>query len=340
MIGPIVVVAVFALLCLVFSSCTMLFYRSIECTDLADAATPTVSNATVSGDTWLYQLQDADPVAVATTDFDIVVMDYSADGSSETAYSAVDISTIATDGRSRTVLAYFSIGEAEDYRWYFDGSWTNPITGQPDKDAPCWLGRTNPEWRGNYKVQYWSAAWQDYVLLYLDEIIAAGFDGVYLDIVDAYEYWADEDNRESFVLTEREAADRMINLVMVIAEHGRETDPGFLIFPQNGEPILEYDDGEGSFAAGAYLAAIDGIGIEDLYYDETKVIDSSTTDYRLGYLRTIRDAGKPVLVVDYVDDGSGSAKNDERMDLFHALCAGEGFLSYAAFADRALDSIN
>ncbi len=56
------------------------------------------------------------------------------------------------------------------------------IAGQPTSAAPCWLGRTNPDWEGNHKVQYWSEDWQRIVIDYLDRIIADGFDGIYLDI--------------------------------------------------------------------------------------------------------------------------------------------------------------
>lgn len=33
------------------------------------------------------------------------------------------------------------------------------------------------------------APWQEIVLAQLDAITAAGFDGVYLDIIDAFEYY-------------------------------------------------------------------------------------------------------------------------------------------------------
>lgn len=78
-----------------------------------------------------------------------------------------------------------SIGEAEDYRYYWDESWT--------VGSPSWLKEENPEWEGNYKVEYWDTNWQAIILgsenAYLDKIIDAGFDGVYLDIIEAFEYF-------------------------------------------------------------------------------------------------------------------------------------------------------
>ena len=82
-----------------------------------------------------------------------------------------------------------SIGEAENYRWYWQKSWDANRNGKPDAGAPAWLGPSNPDWPGNYKVRYWDAGWQELVYAYIDKVLDAGYDGVYLDIVDAYQYW-------------------------------------------------------------------------------------------------------------------------------------------------------
>lgn len=86
------------------------------------------------------------------------------------------------------VCAYMSVGEAEDYRDYWQQSWN-------DKRPP-WISEMNKEWEGNYKVMYWTKSWRDILFgsedSYLDKILSAGFDGVYLDVVDAYEYYEDE----------------------------------------------------------------------------------------------------------------------------------------------------
>ncbi|MHA1249170.1 MAG: endo alpha-1,4 polygalactosaminidase [Candidatus Helarchaeota archaeon] len=90
-------------------------------------------------------------------------------------------------GSKRLVLAYLSIGEAEDYRYYWKSEWnTNP---------PDWLCNENPNWLGNYKVKYWYAEWQNIIFgnneSYVYKIINSGFDGIYLDIIDAFEYFKD-----------------------------------------------------------------------------------------------------------------------------------------------------
>lgn len=124
--------------------------------------------------------------ALSKADYDLIIIDaYFADKM----LTADDVQRLKkkTNGKRRLVYAYLSIGEAERYRPYWQPQW--------EKNPPHWLAKENGEWQGNYKVKYWDKAWQK--ILYgtkeseLDKILAAGFDGAFLDVVDAYEYFRD-----------------------------------------------------------------------------------------------------------------------------------------------------
>lgn len=276
---------------------------------------------------WGCQLQEASPGEIVSAGFELVVIDYSEDGTDEGMYSRTEIKAIAAAGT--IPIAYVSIGEAEDYRFYWKTGW--------EEDPPAWLGRTNPDWVGNYKVRYWDPAWKGIVHSYLDRTASQGFFGIYLDIVDAFEYWSDPKNGEPLHLTEEEAASRMIQLVEEIAHYCRvsleKTD--FYIIFQNGERILDYDTDN------SFLNTISGIGIEDLFYNELDPIPQDEISHRIGYLERVRKAGKPVFVVDYVDDGSGYTNlNRARVDSFIAKCRARGYIPYVAISDRALDELN
>lgn len=296
---------------------------------------------------WLYQLQNPEAKAIADAGFPIAVIDYSRDGSDRWRHRRGDI--VALNRKGIATLAYLSIGEAENYRFYWQRGWvqrkdSNTFTSS----APAWLGRTNPDWRGNYKVRYWDPSWRDEVLApYLRRIARQGFRGVYLDIVDAFEYWADPANYGADGETfrsgdprgdEAEAAHRMIELVEWIADQGRKSSRfgrRFQVFPQNGENILRHDSG------GRFLRAISGIGVEDLFFDELNRQPARETRYRLRFLRRIARAGKPVLCVDYVDSGQrADTRNALRVATFVSACEEEGFEPYAARKDRKLDEIN
>ncbi|MEA1877482.1 MAG: endo alpha-1,4 polygalactosaminidase [Bacteroidota bacterium] len=123
--------------------------------------------------------------AVSATDYDLLIMDlYGENGIS---YTSEEINQLKqkVNGGTRLLICYLSIGEAEDYRYYWQSDWS--------KNSPDWLGKENPKWDGNYKVRYWHDEWKEIILgqenSYLSKILSAGFDGVYLDIIDAFEYW-------------------------------------------------------------------------------------------------------------------------------------------------------
>jgi cysteinyl-tRNA synthetase len=123
--------------------------------------------------------------ALAATDYDLIIMDCFYDDA-ET-YTLAEIASLKTKagGGSRLVVAYMSIGEAEDYRYYWDEEWST--------DPPGWIEEENPDWEGNYKVRYWDPDWQAIIFgndsSYLKKIIDSGFDGVYLDVIEAFEYF-------------------------------------------------------------------------------------------------------------------------------------------------------
>jgi len=160
---------------------------------------------------WVYQLQDAEPSTIAKSGFELAVIDYSSDGSDETAYTREEIDNMKDN---RVIpIAYLSIGEAEEYRFYWREKWR--------REPPRWLGPENPEWPGNYKVRYWYEEWHGIVLNYLDKIIQQGFSGVYLDLIDSFEYWSGLMEGGVDELSVTEAAGRMITLVSKIAHYSR-----------------------------------------------------------------------------------------------------------------------
>ncbi|MCH8299743.1 MAG: endo alpha-1,4 polygalactosaminidase, partial [Candidatus Marinimicrobia bacterium] len=70
---------------------------------------------------WLYQLQQIDIVSIAASSFDLVVIDYSSDGSGDGEFTLSQIQQLKNSGK--IVLSYMSIGEAEDYRYYWQSGW-------------------------------------------------------------------------------------------------------------------------------------------------------------------------------------------------------------------------
>lgn len=275
-----------------------------------------------------YQLQNIDLTAIGNTKFDMVVTDYSQDGSEENRFTAEQINALKNSpGGPKLVLAYMSIGEAENYREYWDNDWDADNDGNPDSGAPSWLGPSNPDWPGNYKVKYWETDWQSiiygYPTSYLDKIMEAGFDGVYLDIIDAYEYWGPDgesgQNRET-------AEQEMVNFVIAIANYARMTKGriNFGIFPQNGEALSSHSD---------YVQVVNGIGKEDTWYDDNTPQPSSYTIEVIANLDVFKQAGRLVLVIDYVTQQT-------LIDDIYSKAIAKGYVAYATVRDLDRLTIN
>ena len=145
-------------------------------------------------DDFAYWLDDIDKDEIKNSKYDLIIIDYSSDGTAENEFTNNDINDMKSSGsKEKFLLSYISIGESEDYRFYWQEIWDNDHDGNPDPGAPEWLDIENPDWEGNYKVKYWDEEWQSIIYgdnnAYLDKIISKGFNGVYLDIIDAFEYF-------------------------------------------------------------------------------------------------------------------------------------------------------
>ena len=270
---------------------------------------------------FVYQLQKIDLRAIGETKFDLVIIDYSRDGSDARGFTSRQIRALKdSPGWPKRVLAYMSIGEAEDYRWYWRRSWDANVDGKPDDEAPSWLGPSNPDWPGNYKVRYWNPAWQRIAYDYLDKILAARYDGVYLDIVDAYEY------RGSSGLDRPTAEREMVRFVKSIAEYARVTrdPPGFEVYFQNAEGLSVHPD---------YVRTVSGIGKEDLFYDGNRRQSAAETSYSVRRLDRFKRAGKPVVVIDYVTQRA-------KIDDFYRKALSNGYVPYATRRDLDILTIN
>lgn len=291
-------------------------------------------------DDFAYQLQgySSNLQELKDNNFDLVVMDYSFDGSESGEFSAADIQAIQNSGPcgGKIVVAYFSIGEAESYRFYWNPSWVDPSGNPIPGVAPSWLGPTNPDWIGNYKTRYWQSAWQQIVLQYLDRIIDAGFDGVYLDIVDGFEYWGPLENGGTN--EKRDSAKLMVDFVLTIAQHARVNrgQSDFLVVAQNGAGIIAdwtYPDAsdpaaEARLQQSRYFPAINGISSEDTFFYGNKDVNNKYKPQKetLDLLDRFQNGGKKVLVVDYVT-------RKAKVKKLYKEARKRGFVPYATIRD-------
>jgi cysteinyl-tRNA synthetase len=205
---------------------------------------------------WLYLIDvDLEPETVeqiVSSTYDMAVLDFIPSEANNTDYPMADVvARLHGAVHPKLVIAYIDIGQAEDYRTYWQPGWR---IGNPE-----WIVAGDPDgWEGNYPVAYWQDQYRDVWLGsegYLQAILDAGFDGVYLDWVEAYS----DENVMAFA--KRQGIDplqEMIRWVGDIADFGRAQNPDFIVIAQNAAELAAHDE---------YVHIIDAIAQEQVWFD-------------------------------------------------------------------------
>ena len=251
----------------------------------------------------------------------------------------------------KLVLAYIDIGEAEDWRTYWKSGW--------GIGNPSWIVADDPDgWEGNFPVAYWHPEWQKIWLDpssgYIQKFIDAGFDGIYLDWIEAYS----DENVESAANkagVNSEAA--MVEFVHRLSTYGKSRKSNFIVVAQNAAELVKNDD---------YVDSIDALAQEQTWFDGSAennppgdcplpALDSNvntsayfnslssacqqmytefpnstlhvSSESYLKYLRMAQNKGLPVMTVDY-------AVVPSNVDKIYNRSNNEGFVPFVS--ERAL----
>ena len=260
-----------------------LAFGAVSCASaLAEDRAAALSNVK----TWAYQLKDVsqDKIdKVAASPFDMVIIDSSMFPNGKEirlTREQIDSMKKKPDGTRRLVVAYFSAGECEDFRYYWKPEW--------NKRRPAWVSKADKQWKGDYVVEYWQPEWQKIVYgtpdSLIDRIMDAGFDGLSIDRVDAYYYFGDTEQRRR----------QMIDLVKKMTTYIRAKKPDAVILAQNAEELVDHKD---------YVESIDAIVKEDLVYGIShteKGNPQGDIEHSTKLLDKAKAAGKHIFVVEYL----------------------------------------
>ena len=264
---------------------------------------PTVAKETAATwpdvGSWVYQLtnyQNDRLDQIAGSNFALAVVDLARDGSADY-FTPAEIAQVQASGK--LVLAYFEIGAIENYR----PEW--PLVPDDLKLGPV------AGWPGEQYVKYWDPRWWPIVQGRVDQAIAAGFDGAYLDMVVTYE----EIPANAAGTNRDDLARKMVALIAQTSAYAKSMDPIFKIVPQNG-PELHVWPG--------YLPAVDGLGMEELYYlatDDPCHFNWCVVNRENAAI--IGSSGKLVLTIDYADRPANISDA-------YARARAAGFVPYAS----------
>ncbi len=257
---------------------------------------------------WVYQLcdyKDGKLDEIAGSDFDLAVVDLSRDGGGGF-FSREEIGDLKASGK--LVLAYFEIGAIEKGRPEWNSVPGDLKSGKVDG------------WPDEQYVRFWDERWWPVVKGRVDQAIDAGFDGAYLDMVTSYE------EISGLGMTLEQRANAMVNLISRISRHAKDRNPAFRIVPQNCPELYTWTFAEPK-PNRQYLDAIDGIGIESVFYiaHDRPAKQTWCEENRKNAL-AIKQAGKMVFGIDY-------AKKRRCIEDAYKKLRGIGFVPYVSIRE-------
>lgn len=261
---------------------------------------------------WILFTNGSDISQLMSINSNIVVIDYSADGTEKKEFSYSDISLLKNTGKK--VFAYVNLGVAENWRFY----WNNiksiallPLQG----------------WEGEYYVKYWYKEWYDTMRNYLNRIKKSGFDGVMFDWANVYKH---ETLQRITGKSEKVLKIAMFELINILTRDFND----FQFALVNGEEILN-----------DYPTLVDRVKyvvVESLFFNRFKP-NTSSDDFqqRIKILTNVQKMGVTILSVEYIDNGNPFDKeNVQRINKYIEFAKKYSFLYYIARYDMELNVIN
>lgn len=118
---------------------------------------------------------------VCLTNFDMVLIDLFYDGKPLTPQEIQKLKVKANGGK-RLLICYINVGAVENWRYYWKKDWK--------LNDPTWIKKEYAGYENEFYVQFWHDDWQKIIYgnedSYLKQIVDAGFDGAFLDNVEAF----------------------------------------------------------------------------------------------------------------------------------------------------------
>ncbi|AFG34382.1 glycoside hydrolase, end-alpha-1,4-polygalactosaminidase [Fervidobacterium pennivorans DSM 9078] len=244
---------------------------------------------------------------------DLVVIDYSSDGTDKKAFKKEDIVLLQSQGKK--VFSYLNFAVAENWRFYWSFLDKAIVLGSLDN------------WPGEYYVKYWYTEWYDVVKQYMKRITSAGFNGVALDWINIYQH-------AKLQKLSGKSAEALKNAMVENLRKLISDFPKLEYALVNGEDILlEFPD---------IRKRVKYVIVESLFFSEGQLV-TNTEEFvrRVNKLSLLVKNGITVLSIEYIDNGNPfDNMNAHRIKTYVSLAKKYGFKYYIARLDMKLDVVN
>jgi cysteinyl-tRNA synthetase, unknown class len=256
--------------------------------------------------TWSFETSLSDPIANRAGLGDLAVIDHSAIQHERRNGERKAMTALQSkpNGARRLVLGYLSLTEAEQRRPYWLPEWQATAIGT----RPSWLLEENPQRRGNWRVNIANTGWHATLFgseeSLIDRMLAAGFDGVYLDsgsLLDKEHVLMQDAGARS------ETEWQLAELVARLATYARLQHPRFIIMLDDAEALIDRTP---------VASAIDIAVKHDLLFGRHSTSQANrSTDIEAGVrgLNRVVDAKRTVFVVEHLADAALAADARRRI---------------------------
>ncbi|QUD89319.1 tandem-95 repeat protein [Phenylobacterium montanum] len=160
--------------------------------------------------------------------------------------------SVANPNGSKIILDYTDLTEAS--------KWEEPSLFS-GTSLPSWFGKANPNWPGVYSVQYWNPAWEQVLFGRINQLVAQGYNGIFLDAAAGDTEWAAGNSLGN--PTNANATQELGTLITDLRAYVNSLHLAtpFYIVANNPQGVALQDP--------AALKSLDGIFSETLYYGST-----------------------------------------------------------------------
>jgi len=209
---------------------------------------------------------------------------------------------------TKLIFGYLDVCEAAAFE-YPSLFATNPL--------PSWFGNLNPGYPGLYTVQYWNPAWEPILFQAIDTLVANGYDGIFLDVLNGNLEWSAGNPEGNPVYPN--ALSAMQTLVSDLKNYVTTTYPNRTIYLVGNFTGVTGNNG--------LLKDLDGIFNEIAYYGQTPTngfVSAPLPDFVASFLTTTDSpifaaSGLPVFGNDYPNPLSDTSADFLSFDLYSAL---------------------
>lgn len=304
---------------------------------IASAILPVTTSAAIPNGIYVLAGVSAAPIAAAPVIYKVV--EATSDGVGAFWPAATVTSMRGTGG---VLLGYLDCGFCESYRPYYNAAnaaaagWSGPTAVENgliiNPGTPVFGSGASAE----YSVQFWSPTWLTICTTWADKLIASGWDGIYLDVIDGWDYNGTASDPVVVAAGGLTAsANYMLTFVAAIRSHCVASKPGFKLIVNGGEELFSYGSGPS-----AYSTSFDVMFKEQVCYNSYgSPVSNANRNVEYALLVNSTNAGKPVILIEYIDGGINTTTANEVADV-RAWCLAHGFGYYIAASNQNLSGVD